>query len=972
MTQENTENSKLTQLIAALGVDLKLSGSEIADVLWLALVKQQSAEEQVSPSTQSNSANIAREETPENRSSISENITEIDEIYETAASLYTDIGSSQVPTEGGRKSLPIRVPDAPSLREPLEFAKALRPLMRRVPSGRLTILDEVETANSTAQAGFCVPVLQSEPEPWLDLALVVDESPSMTLWQHTIGELQRLLEHYGIFREVRIWGLSADETQKKPLIRSGSQKRAASPRELLDPSCRRLILIVSDCVSPFWHDGTLLPPLKEWAKTQPMAIVQMLPHWLWSRTGLRMGSSVLLGNLVPGSPNQELVIKELLLLKDFKAAGIKIPVLTLEPSTAANWSDLVVGKSQVQSPGVILPAEIAQTSENLPQNRVSQLNAEERVNRFQLKASPVAWKLAGLLAAAPMINLPVVRLIQATLLPKSQPVHVAEVFLGGLLKPPTEMATDTLADSVEYQFVDEKIRHIFLADAPVSDSQEVFDAVSRYVEEQFGQSLFDFAAQLKRPDESNPELPAFAEIALEVLKRLGGDYAEFADNLEKQSLKERLIKALRERFSTLPDIVHFIAQILSSLSLNYQGIFQASNLQKLISNLIQWAENNGVLQQLIDAMTPVLLEPVPVALESSSAGTNDLKVGDVPSTALKTCTFEVVTIDIEETRTFEFTVATLERQQSRSRRKQGQWVIKHQKQQAEGIIELLAERIELELMEIPGGTFWMGAPEDELQSQDREKPQHKVTVPSFYMGRYPITQAQWKAIAERTDLKVNIDLDPDPSHFKEPYKEYERWTRPVERVNWDEAKEFCARISKLTEQEYRLPTEAEWEYACRAILPSPVGVGLGVREEPSLAEWNEKYNQPFHFGETLSTELANYDGNYTYGEGIKGEYREQTTPVGYFKVANAFGLYDMHGNVYEWCEDDYHPNYNGAPADGSAWLSNDKHTTKMMRGGSWSYNPDECRSAYRFNCNSRDNYFNYVGFRVVRSSPRTS
>jgi formylglycine-generating enzyme required for sulfatase activity len=288
---------------------------------------------------------------------------------------------------------------------------------------------------------------------------------------------------------------------------------------------------------------------------------------------------------------------------------------------------------------------------------------------------------------------------------------------------------------------------------------------------------------------------------------------------------------------------------------------------------------------------------------------------------------------------------------------------------------------------IPGGTLWMGTPDEEIErlckeyGEDwfkRERPQHLVAIPSFFMGRFPVTQGQWKAIAQRTDLKVNIDLDPDPSNFKEPYQEYDRWSRPVEQVSWYEAKEFCDRLSKLSnpssehsKKEYKLPSEAQWEYACRAIiLPSEA---KGISQE----EWNEKYHQPFHFGETISTDLANYQGTDwdfgdkvypgNYGRGLKGEYREQTTPVGYFKVANAFGLCDMHGNVWEWCEDDYHSNYESAPDDGSAWIkdNDDNSATKILRGGSWFNDPFNCRSAYRNGSYPDFRDYIYVGFRVV-------
>ncbi|NEO75619.1 MAG: formylglycine-generating enzyme family protein [Moorea sp. SIO4G3] len=246
------------------------------------------------------------------------------------------------------------------------------------------------------------------------------------------------------------------------------------------------------------------------------------------------------------------------------------------------------------------------------------------------------------------------------------------------------------------------------------------------------------------------------------------------------------------------------------------------------------------------------------------------------------------------------------------------------------------------------------------------------------LGRYPITQAQWKAIASRSDLKVNQDLDPDPSYFKEPYQGIDRWQRPVEQVDWYEAVEFCDRLSKLTGKDYRLPSEAQWEYACRGVT------------EPLNLENGASY-PPFQFGETITTDLANYHGtddkdsrrSGSYGRGPQGEYRGQTTPVGYFKVVNSFGLSDMHGNVWEWCADDWHNNYKGAPTDGSAWIDNnelenvntenqsyldkndDKSLYSVMRGGSWFDYPSYCRSALRFIDFRRVDCDDFLGVRVV-------
>ena len=208
----------------------------------------------------------------------------------------------------------------------------------------------------------------------------------------------------------------------------------------------------------------------------------------------------------------------------------------------------------------------------------------------------------------------------------------------------------------------------------------------------------------------------------------------------------------------------------------------------------------------------------------------------------------------------------------------------------------------------------MGSPENEEGYHSSQSPQHQVTVPPFFMGKYPVTQKQWRAVAALE--KVNIDLKSDPSRFKGD-------NLPVECVSWNDAREFCARLSRMANKTYRLPSEAEWEYACRGGTTTP-----------------------FYCGETISTDLANYDGNYTYGQGQKGQYREKTTEVGIFP-ANPFGLYDMCGNVWEWCEDGWHENYINAPTDGSAWTGLSSEY-KLLRGGSWDFFPSYCRSAYRF------------------------
>jgi formylglycine-generating enzyme required for sulfatase activity len=231
--------------------------------------------------------------------------------------------------------------------------------------------------------------------------------------------------------------------------------------------------------------------------------------------------------------------------------------------------------------------------------------------------------------------------------------------------------------------------------------------------------------------------------------------------------------------------------------------------------------------------------------------------------------------------------------------------------EAEYITEDLGKGVKLEMVYIPAGSFMMGYKDDI----------HQVNLLPFYVGKYTITQQQYQSIMGTNPSRFNGD------------------NRPVETVSWDDAMNFCQKLSKSTGKQYTLPSESQWEYACRAGTTTP-----------------------FYFGETITPSLANYDGNHTYGKAPKGKYREQTTDVGTFPP-NAFGLYDMHGNVWEWCLDTWHDNYNGTPTDGSAWVENNNNSHRL-RGGSWKYNPAGCRSMFRSRC-QRDNRYNSIGVRVV-------
>jgi len=239
---------------------------------------------------------------------------------------------------------------------------------------------------------------------------------------------------------------------------------------------------------------------------------------------------------------------------------------------------------------------------------------------------------------------------------------------------------------------------------------------------------------------------------------------------------------------------------------------------------------------------------------------------------------------------------------------------------AQQFSESLGGEIGLDLYVIPSGIFQMGSPHH-LRYAD-EEPQHLVTVKSFMMSKHLTTQGQWKAIMGTLP----------PCRFKGD-------NLPVERVPWTDAQKFCQRLSKKTGRNYSLPSETQWEYACRA--------GTSTS---------------FSVGETLTIDVANFNGEHTFLDEPRGFYRHVTTEGGTFPP-NAFGLYDMHGNLWEWCADNWLDDYSASPRDSSAYQSRDNHS-RVARGGSWHEPAALCRSASRLRMLESD-ADEFTGFRVV-------
>ena len=957
--------------VAGLATVLKQAGvdfgaEDIADALWLARHmgdlsgsdRQQDKADQTTGAAQRN---------------IREEFVEDDQGQEE-----TDPGQLSLPSRSAQGSrddtgIPIKAPAAPALRIRLDLARALRPLRKKVPAVGQLEVDEDATIERIADQRIWSPVLKPASERWLDVALVVEDTESLPLWKETISEFQTLLERQGAFRRVTTWRLQTEADQVPKLFPNWRDpvyaRRPARARQLFDPAGRRLILLLSDCTSSAWHSRALLAWLSRCCQQAPTTVIQLLPQRLWAQSALVQGAPVWLSALEAGTTTAKLnaqpqspLLQQLL---GSPEQPMTIPVVTLEANPLKQWAKVVAGSGETRTIGYqfdLQTIEALQTSVDDEETRHSEaLDAKDRVQSFRTTASGIAQKLAELMSVAP-VSPPIVDLIRQTLLPKAGPVHVAEVFMGGLMQARTVPGNP---QNLQFDFAP-GVRTILSDAVTRSVTVSVLNAVSGYIAERLGRSIKTFDALLRFDFQGDPEAEdlviPFAEIAAQTLERMGGEYAALSAQLSTQpkvplpspepdpdnlypllqtyTFREAILlfepvselppgQRVGESGSELHAFEFETALIVKDTTESSQVEFGAAceYLENLLSRQAEPQTLSSLNRQLLRAAWHG--NTYKELAQGSQNKENNLRkegyqlwnwISNVLDVHVTKATFRrIVTQRI-----------LLERQSSLT--------VSRRRRQSQQRIELLSQDVELEMVFIPAGSFTMGSPEEEEGRSADEGPQHEVTfAESFFMAKHPITQTQWRGVA--TMPQVERELEPDPSNFKGD-------NRPVEKISWDDAVEFCARLSQHTGRDYRLPTEAEWEYACRAGTTTP-----------------------FHFGETITSSLANYDASLAYGDGPVGEYREQTTDVGSFP-ANAFGLYDLHGNVWEWCQDHWHEDYRGAPTDGTAWLSSGESKSRVLRGGSWGIDPENCRSANRIRV-APGLINSFVGFRVVCGGART-
>jgi formylglycine-generating enzyme required for sulfatase activity len=827
-------------------------------------------------------------------------------------------------------SLPVRL-QAPRLLPPERLMlDALRPLMGRVPAADRQQLDEEATAERCAEQRLPLPVYGGRAEPRFSVTLLVDRGLSMEVWQPLAREFRDLLVRSGAFREVRMVELSPPRSwegdgavgyrpvEAQQVVWKSPKALRRSPPPLAAEARRSLLLVISDTAGPHWWDGLMFEALEAWSRRLPVAILHTLPHWMAQRTALRALAQAEIRNGDATASNSHYLVRDPDGWDDTPTRGGAVPVLSLDPGSLAPWSALVMGDGRLSIAGVRIPADRAVLEQRLEPLRPEALapavaqpsSAEELWQGFCRFASAEAQRLMMVLAAAPVLSLPVMRLIKEAILPPaSGPLPLQEVLLSGLLQPiagPPEQEpgqqhrgrrdadrqSPADADTLQYSF-HAGVLELLRSDLSAADTVTVVRMVTGLLERRWNAlgTGHSFRALLRDPgleidDEELKGVVNFATATAELIERLPGEeYQRFA-----RQLRGRSPQPVRRVW---PETMCFVSH---------------------------------------DFTTELLVE--------------------VPE--LQPVRFETARLQNMPLQRFPTSTCLL-------RQEGGRWSTERRPLQVEGYREDLGGRLALTLIEIPAGSFLMGSPPEEPGRSDDEGPQHEVKLASFFMSHTPITQAQWREVAGWQSLPAERwgqDLNPDPSHFynREGQAEGEvrlfeaeanTDNRPVENVSWLDAMEFCNRLSQRTGRTYTLPSEAQWEYACRAGTTTP-----------------------FHFGDMISPELANYHGNYAYADGPKGIYREQTTPVRMFP-ANAWGLHDMHGNVWEWCLDEWRDSYEGAPTDGRAWgdaaegeKSKELVKTKLLRGGSWNDGPWDCRSAYRYHSRPDDADF-FVGFRVV-------
>ncbi len=541
---------KLLTALQSVCPDENADAEAVADWLWLAahsIPSEEWRQDELSPRKpdsldpkqvdQSNSGQQPESEatnktsdsdTLEDSTSQSEGDPELDQsdnLRKSSTPLYS--GGQGTGTGSG---LPIRVPGGRALPHSLALVRALRPLKRQIETNDSWIIDEEATVRRIADTGIWIPVLKANKQRWLELALVLDESPSMRLWHDTVKELRALLVQLGAFRDIRTWKLKTSGKDQRVDLHAGEGETPCHFRGLVNTARPRLIVIVSDFISPAWQGEELIEWLNVWGREHPVNFMQLLPQRLWRQSRLRTARLLKVTNPASETPNSRFHVHQPALpwAKPVTKKAIPFPLISLESDLLADWAHFIVGNKKIELPAFQLQPRDQENVEP-PEN---QSEENERLQQFRAVASPTAYKLACFLAAAPLM-LPVMRLVQRVLVPESGQSHLAEFFLSGLIKRVNTDEEIIDPDKIVYDFLSDTLRNTLLESGLVTDAVRVQEEVSRFINEHYDDA-FSFQAIISDPKctgnvSVSEELRPFAKVTASVLDQLGGDYAKASE-----------------------------------------------------------------------------------------------------------------------------------------------------------------------------------------------------------------------------------------------------------------------------------------------------------------------------------------------------------------------------------------------------------------------------------------------------------
>jgi DivIVA domain-containing protein len=440
---------------------------------------------------------------------------------------------------GGLAAAPVRVRSATAIPQQRQLTRALRPIKRMVESTRRVELDEEATVRRIAEQNLWLPALRPARDRWLDLAVVIEAGAS-GIWDQLGHELVALLRRLGAFRNVRVRYLREDAAGT-PWISAVHATDAAglrSPGELVDPTGRLLVLVVSDCVGTLWRNGKAPAMVRRWARSGPVAILQPLPERMWSRTS----AGPVQGRLRspgPGAAHDRLTFTSYVSTRGGGARSqIPVPILEIDAAWLNPWARFVAGATDN---GIDATVTVAM-SDGRPGLTPAPptLSAEERVVGFRAQASAEAYRLAGYLSAAPL-SLPVMRTVQAVMLPGTPTAVLAEVLYSGLVVP-VDAGSDGRAEERFYDFVD-GTRDVLLGTLRRHEAERVIDEVSAFIEQRWDTPGPELPAALPIPDGQltlSAVAEPFARIRSDVLRRTrsGGIHAAAEPAAEPDSAVE--------------------------------------------------------------------------------------------------------------------------------------------------------------------------------------------------------------------------------------------------------------------------------------------------------------------------------------------------------------------------------------------------------------------------------------------------